>query len=81
MIFKRFPKSNRRKKITIYDHFTPAVTIQSSIIVYSFTVVCRLFCMADEGSSVRKKAFNQKSQAPLITAIEIYRGIKARAPP
>lgn len=34
--------------------------------------------MADEG---RKKSIQLKSQAPLITAIESYRGIKARAAP
>ena len=79
MIFKRFRTFERTwKKITIYGLFTPAVTIQSPIIVYSFTVVCRLFCMADEG---RKKSIQLKSQAPLITAIEIYRGIKAGAAP
>lgn len=69
------------KKLTIYEHFTPAVTIQSSIIVYSFTVVCRLFSIADEGNNGRKKAFNQNHRRPLITAIEIYRGIKAGAAP
>lgn len=72
------------KNQTIYEHFTPAVTIQSPIIVYSFTVVCRLFCIADEGSNERKRkkrSIQPKSQAPLITAIEIYREIKARAGP
>lgn len=54
MIFKRFPTSEAMKKITIYEHFTPAVTIQSPIIVYSFTVVCRSFCIADEGSEGKK---------------------------
>lgn len=56
MIFKRFLTSELqpKKKITIYEHFTPAVTIQKSIIVDSFTVVCRLFCIADEGTTGEK---------------------------
>lgn len=62
MILKDFQHS-RLEKRAIYDHFTPAVTIQSPIIVYSFTVVY-------------KKKSIEGTQAPAITAIEIYLGIK-----
>lgn len=68
IIFKRFSK----KKNNLWalhprcNHSKP----NNCIFFYSSVP----FCIADEGN--RKKSIQVKSQAPLITAIEIYPGIK-----
>lgn len=55
-----------RAKKAIYDHFTPAVTIQSPIIVYSFTVVC-------EKKGIQGRTQRRRLQSLLLRSISHQR--------